>query len=99
MWLADENIPESLRPDRCHIIFELPYGCETFIAHEDPDFSDAYKEPNVLGLIRKINDIGSSVVIIQGKTGDNKIYSLGVGKTKEELQRDINANFSKARNK
>jgi len=86
LWIEQEQIPESLRPDKCHVMFELPYMCSVYIGYETK--VDAHKEPNVLAMIQKINEAGHSVVIkcVDG----NKIFSLTAGQTKEEMHNDIN---------
>jgi len=61
LWLAEPQIPERFRPDRCGMLFERP-GDIAYIGH-------GTQTP--LDLIKKINEAGFSVVI------KRNIYSAG----------------------
>lgn len=88
LWLMQEQIPDALRPDRSHVLFELPAGAKTYVGHIDPAFPDAYNEPGVRVLIQKITEAGNAVVLHLG-AGRDRIYALPAGLTKEEVQHDI----------
>jgi hypothetical protein len=88
LWQQQPQVPESLRPDKCGIMFELPYGCSTYIGYVVPEKPEAWKHNNVRLLISKINDAGDNVIIKH--VDGNKSYVLAEGKTKEDANNDIN---------
>ena len=88
LWLTQEQIPESLRPDKCHVLFELPPNSMTYVGYVDQDHPDAYNEPNVRNLIQKITEAGHPVVLYQGDD-KQKLYALPEGMTKEQVQEDV----------
>jgi len=85
LWLSQEQIPDSLRPDKCGILFELPYMCSTYIGYTN---SDNWDTDEIRTLIGKINLSGHSVVV-KDKSG-NKTFSLTEGQTREQMHDDIN---------
>jgi len=85
LWLKQQQIPESLRPDRCSVMFELPGYCKTYIAYVDPEKPDSWKQPNVMTLIRKINEAGHAVLININEMN----FFLPNGITLEDVKQDI----------
>ena len=97
LWLTQEQIPEILRPDKSHVVFELPANCSTYIAYVDPAYPDSYKDNEVLALIDKINEAGHSVII---KCADgNKLYSLAPGQTRKEMHEELNKSIEIHKNR
>ena len=89
LWLQQEQIPDDLRPDRCGVMFEIPYGSDTWIGYVSPDKPDALKEEKVLKLIARINEAGHSVSVMdtQGKNH----FSLAENVTKADMHEQINS--------
>lgn len=87
LWLSQTQIPDSYRPDKLHVMFELPAASLIYIGHVDPDYPDAWKNINVHIIIDKINKAGHSVILV-GK--DFKNVYLGNGMTKEDVYKDLN---------
>ena len=88
LWLAQEQLPDDLRPDRCGVMFETPFQCDTWIGYVDPKFPDALEQENVQTLVDKIVAIGHSVVIYW-PNGDKK-YALAKGVSKEMMHTQVN---------
>lgn len=85
LWLGQEQMPNSLRPDKVNVMFELPFNCNTYIGYTNVTDWDT---PEVRVLISKINQAGNAVVIKD--KDNNKIYSLAPGQTREDMHNDIN---------
>jgi len=89
LWIKQTQIPESYRPDRCHVLFELPSHSLVYWAHVDDDYPDAYKTDEVQKIIRKINEAGHAVVMNNGG------FYLPEGMTPEQLMNDLNHTATK----
>lgn len=85
LWYKQNQIPESLRPDKCGVMFELPDNCLTYVGYADPMTPDAWQEPNVLNLIKKINEAGHSVLI----HGEKNYCFVADGMTLDDVKQDI----------
>lgn len=73
MWLMEENIPDSLRPDKCGVLFFYPdpneRGAETLDAIHakcDPKRPDAWRAPMVEKLITAATAGGYDVILSIG---------------------------------
>ena len=88
LWLQQEQIPDSLRPDRCGVMFETPFECDVWIGYADPDNPEAWGSDEVQRMIGKINESGHSVVILL--PDGMKVFSLAEGQTKEEMHEQVN---------
>jgi len=68
LWVLDRSIPEELRPDRCHVIFDMmadtvtaeasdgkkTLGLTVLVAWGDPAFPDAHRAPIVRELMNEV---------------------------------------------
>ena len=89
LWLSQEQIPDELRPDRCGVMFEIPFGSDTWIGYVSPKKPDALENVEVLKLIYRINEAGHSVSVM---TPDGKNhFSLANNVTKQEMHDQINS--------
>lgn len=65
MWLVNEWIPDSLRPDRCKIVFEGLYGTKVVLALLNKGNDEAYRQEPAWSLIEHlINRLGYSVMVV-----------------------------------
>lgn len=87
LWYNQEQVPESLRPDLCGVMFELPSHCKTYIGYVISEDNDIYKKPEVSILIQKITDTGHPVVI-HHKEGNHLFLSEGM--TEQDVTDDLN---------
>lgn len=88
LWWLQEQIPEYLRPDRIHVMFELPALCHVVIGYVEPGCPDAWKQSRVLTMIHKINQAGHPVALFQGK-GKQNMYFVIEGYTKDRIFNEI----------
>jgi len=63
VWLQDAVMPDEFRPDRCGVMFEIPYGTKTIIGMVDPARPDAWKSERVRQLVNKFVKAGYPVKI------------------------------------
>lgn len=56
-------MPDEFRPDRCGVMFEMPYGTKTIIGLVDPWRPNAWKTRRMKQLITKFNKAGYPVMI------------------------------------
>lgn len=87
LWLQELGIPDHLRPDICHVMFEVPCGCNVIVGYVDSDFPNAHEELDLRILITRINEAGYSIVLV---IGDKKLFSLTEGQTREEMHEQLN---------
>ena len=52
-WLLNSHMGPELRPDRCHVVLIWVDDKRVLIAACDPDHPDAWRAPNVLGMLRQ----------------------------------------------
>ena len=77
-----------MRPDRCGVMFEIPFGSDTWIGYVDPKHPDALANDDVLKMIYQINQSGHSVSVV---TPDGKNhFSLAPNMTKLGMHNQIN---------
>ena len=87
LW-KKQKLPEYLRPDNCGIMFELLYEKPVYVGFVVPEKDDTWQTDDMMLLVSKINEVGDSVVI---RTPEGKlIFSLGEGRTREQMHNDIN---------
>jgi len=99
LWLAEEQIPDNLRPDRCKIMIEPPSrGSISFLAYSEPGNKDAWKNKSFLILVGKILEMGHPVVLYRGKGIPNH-YFLPKGMNPKEVTRDITELYRKTMEK
>jgi len=68
-WLFNESWPESLRPDRCGVVFE-PFAQDErlcFTANVPLDNPEAWKTGAAAAAIQKMVGDGCSVIVVVGK--------------------------------
>lgn len=76
LWKLEKQIPDSLRPDRCGVVFEPPNGCRTFVGYVDPDNHENWKKPEVQILIQKLVDLNHPVAIYQGLNRKRIVFTI-----------------------
>ena len=88
LWAMEPNIPDKLRPDRCGVMFEVPYGAQTYMAYPDPNRKEPWKRPEVRKLISKILATGHPVCVHVAKTKTNIVFNtktMGINEVKQDL--------------
>jgi hypothetical protein len=50
-WLMAPYMGEELKPERCHVVFCLPYDADTIVANCDPRAPDAWRTPHVMEML------------------------------------------------
>jgi len=63
VWLQDAVMPEEFRPDRCGVMFEVPYRTKMIVGLVDPQRPEAWKAKRVQQLVRKFINAGYPVKI------------------------------------
>jgi hypothetical protein len=58
LWLADPHFPDALKPDRSKVVFALEPGGNRVNAWVDPAAKDAWKTPDVYGLLKRLATLG-----------------------------------------
>lgn len=86
LWYANPKLPDYLRPDRCNVIFETLGGRKTVIALMPPDKPEAWREPEVMGLIGPMVKSGTAVI---ASTGKDKNFLLPEGRTVEDVWAEV----------
>jgi hypothetical protein len=69
-WLLNSHMGPELRPDRCHVVLMWMDDKRALIAACDPGRQDAWRAPNVLGMLRQFAiKLGADwkVVVMIGK--------------------------------
>ena len=84
-WKA-ESWPDRLRPDRCNVIFESLPGVETVVLAIDPAHPDAWRNPEVMRVIRILRKKGRPLVF---KTEHDSMMFIPDGLRREDVLRDI----------
>lgn len=88
LWWHELSMPESLRPDKCGVMFEVPYGTKTYIAYVDPEKINSWRSKSIQGLIRKIVRTNHPVVVVHKK--ERTVYTtktMGMEDVKREVMR------------
>ncbi len=88
LWYVNPQMPITLRPDMCGVIFEKLVDGHTYLALIDPKWEDAWKEVPVLEVMSQLNKQGFSVVAFSGP-GKPVNMSLGKGHTEKHVRADI----------
>jgi len=76
LWYNQEQIPESLRPDKLGICFELPPLSRVMCGYLSPDRPDAWKTRKARTMIYKIMQAGHPVVLTRGPGTANIIFAI-----------------------
>lgn len=84
-WRA-ENWPDSLRPDRCKVLFEALPGVRTILVSIDPDRPDAWKKKEILKVIEKLRSKGRPLVL---KTKNDSEMFIPNGWSQEAVLKEI----------
>ena len=84
-WRA-ESWPESLRPDRCNVIFEALPGVKTVLVSVEPSQPDAWKKNEIMKVIEILVKKGRPLVL---KTKNDSMMFIPDGMNKEEVLQDI----------
>ena len=84
IWRMEDDVPESYRPDRCGVMFERPFGSRTYIGHINPGTSP--DKDKIAVFVRKINQIGHSVVLIDR---EKRYLSLAEGDNAQTVITDL----------
>ena len=98
LWYVNPQMPITLRPDMCGVIFEKLVDGHTYLALVDPKREYAWKEAQVLAVITQLNKQGFSVVATSGMDKSNNTF-LAPGKNLENLKADIIHTLKMANNK
>lgn len=86
LWLSQPQIPESLRPDKSGVLFELPAGSMTYIGHIIKE--EAIENQEVLLMVEKITQAGHPVMLYQ-KENNKKLFKLPKGIDLDFVKNDI----------
>jgi len=78
LWWHQTQIPDSLRPDRIGVMFEVTTSPALMLAYVDPERPNAWKAPAAKRMIAKIVQAGYSVVLTRGK-GMGNLHFLASG--------------------
>lgn len=65
LWNSNENWPDSLRPDKCHVIFKMA-GDGNLLVMMDPAYPDAWSQPEVLSAIHEAFNNGYAIIAMRG---------------------------------
>ena len=88
-WLSDKTLPESLRPDRCKVIFEKLGEFKIYLAMVARGYKDVWQEQSELtGLIQQILREGNSIAITTNGSSERHIL-LAEGQDSKEVIKDI----------
>ncbi|MGQ0751543.1 MAG: hypothetical protein ACT4PS_13485 [Betaproteobacteria bacterium] len=61
------SLPDSLRPDRCHVVLTGLVGAEGIAAHVDPSYPLAWREGSIGRLLQDAVNDGVKVLIVVGQ--------------------------------
>ena len=61
------TLPDSLRPDRCHVVLTGLVGAEGIAAHVDPSYPLAWREGAIGRLLQNAVNDGVKVLIVVGQ--------------------------------
>ena len=84
LWIKQPQIPDSYRPDKCHVLFEMVPHSLVYWGHIDPEHGDADKTDHIQQIIKKINQAGHAVVMSNGG------FYLPDGMSQRQLMNDLN---------
>jgi len=91
-WLFNEAWPESLRPDRCHVVFE-PFGDRCIAAAVDPAYPDDWRAGVARRAIDRLASAGFAVVVVVGNV---KHVILPAGRTPSDVWTQVDAGLRSA---
>jgi len=88
LWNMQHSLPDDLRPDRTHVIFESLRHSRTVLAIVDPDFPDAWCDERPMWLISKL--IGEGVGVVVSCDGRRKPTVFAPeGRTTKQVWEDV----------
>lgn len=88
-WLVDENIPEELRPDKSHVIFEKIFDTGVYVGLADPNYITTINKKPLTDFIQALNDREISVIMSSFSTAP-KLFFLPKGVQKEDIVKLVN---------
>ena len=88
LWLANEKLPDQLRPDRCGVMFETHWPEKTVLALVDPFRPDAWRFGRVERLMKRMVRDGYVVWVV---VGTKKRLFLPEGVTEEAARQRVEA--------
>ena len=66
LWLKDERLPESMRPDKTKVVFHVQKEERRLKVNVDPDRPDAWEKGLVAQYIAMVRRLGVDVLIVCG---------------------------------
>ena len=67
LWLDDERLPESMRPDKTKVVLHVQKQEKRLKVNVDPDRPDAWKTGLTAQFIAMVRKLGVDVLIVCGK--------------------------------
>ena len=65
-WLMAPYMGEELKPERCHVVFSMPYDDHTIVANCDPRAPDAWRAPHVIEMLHLLaRAFAQRIVLVQ----------------------------------
>ena len=65
VWQAKEDWPDSLRPDRCHVMFKMD-GENNLVVVIDPSYPDVWRRPEILRVVDEAFIKGYAIIVMRG---------------------------------
>jgi hypothetical protein len=75
IWLQQEALGDDLRPDRCKVVLTSTMDGEGIVAHVDPKRPDAVEKGQIGGVLRRMGQRGTMVVVVLGTDLRRILYS------------------------
>ncbi len=90
LWLTNGWMPDSLRPDRCGIVYEGLHGTNVCLALLNEGHDEAHeREPNVSLIKHLVAVAGQTVIVFRAYKSREPIIYMPPGMTREELVRQV----------
>ena len=90
LYAVNKTLPDELRPDRCHVLFEPLAVPSTILALVDPEFPWSWQTSSVQKLIRSILNAGIAILISEGADPSAlRHIVLPDGRSREDVMSDI----------
>jgi hypothetical protein len=90
VWLAEDTLPESLRPDRCKVVLEAVDN-RNFLAFVDPEYPNAWREGEVADIITSKLQTGHAVVVVVA--GQKNVILPNKERTVEQVWKELIRNL------
>lgn len=91
LWLADDSIPEHIRPDRCHIVLEKADE-RNILVFVDPTYPDVWKEGDIKDIVLSL--LADDYAIIVG-VGEQRHVLLPEGRMSDEVLAELHSTLAK----